>query len=401
MFDEGPPFSSIGAINKSSPWGIQLTRRFFSAFEVFSSPGIMTKSNSRPFALCIVMIWTVFSNSTQEFENRWFMSSWNIRIFDNSFDSRNSLTLSKKISISEKLSRLAQAGPPSWIQHPSSRSLKFVKGNAFRVSESTGMIRPSRLCPVVLRLSMRLLSCNNFQTGVFLSASQILWRSANDKPHQGARRIDNHATRSLSEVSARIRARRSIISGREVSESISSAWNFIFLSRNSFIIDFKWFRALTRIAMVLSGCFFWRDKIKLAISAASLSTGRTKTSEWVVSVCSALERENFMAPKYWSFLFGKINPKHSFIQSTIGFFDRKLVRSRRGSKWIWPRPSFFVLRNNPTSASRNLYIDCMGSPTINMVRPSPGIQPEVSFINRSYCLNEISWYSSTRICWIL
>ena len=117
------------------------------------------------------------------------------------------------------------------------------------------MIRPSRLCPVVLRLSMRLLSCNNFQTGVFLSASQILWRSANDKPHQGARRIDNHATRSLSEVSARIRARRSIISGREVSESISSAWNFIFLSRNSFIIDFKWFRALTRIAMVLSGCF--------------------------------------------------------------------------------------------------------------------------------------------------
>ena len=29
MCDEGPPFSSIGAINKSSPWGIQLTRRFF------------------------------------------------------------------------------------------------------------------------------------------------------------------------------------------------------------------------------------------------------------------------------------------------------------------------------------------------------------------------------------
>ena len=187
---------------------------------------------------------------------------------------------------------------------------------------------------------------------------QILCRSSKESPHQGARRIDNHATRSLNEVSARIRARRSIISGRDVRGSISSARNFIFLMRNCFMISVRWFRALTSMAMDLSGYLLCRDKTNCDTSIASLfidesSTGCNDTPDSIIFVCSALEDEYVIAPKSLLSVLGKTNLKQLLTQSTIGFCDRKLVLSERNLKLMCPMPSSFVFRNRPTSASRN------------------------------------------------
>ena len=43
-------------------------------------------------------------------------------------------------------------------------------------------------------------------------------------------------------------------------------------------------------------------------------------------------------------------------------------------------------------------MDCIGSPTRNNVRPSPGDQSCVSVSSRSYWSRDVSWNSSTRMC---
>ena len=43
-------------------------------------------------------------------------------------------------------------------------------------------------------------------------------------------------------------------------------------------------------------------------------------------------------------------------------------------------------------------MDCIGSPTTNTVRPSPGVQPAVSAASRFHWLRDVSWNSSTSTC---
>ena len=80
------------------------------------------------------------------------------------------------------------------------------------------------------------------------------------------------------------------------------------------MISVRWFRALTSMAMDLSGYLLCRDKTNCVTSVASFfidesSTGCNETPDSIIFVCSALEGEYVIAPKSLLLLLGKTNFK--------------------------------------------------------------------------------------------
>ncbi len=90
----------------------------------------------------------------------------------------------------------------------------------------------------------------------------------------------------------------------------------------------------------------------------------------------------------------RIPVNRAFVTSTSGPTERKFVpSSTRLHLSASPPAARTASSNTSTTAPRNLYIDCLGSPTKNRLLPygSPVIREMISS-----CSLLVSWYSSTR-----
>ncbi len=154
--------------------------------------------------------------------------------------------------------------------------------------------------------------------------------------------------------------------------------------------------------MLAAGCMARRFVTTRTMPCASpaMSPGRTRCR--CTAPGKAAERAATLGTKATALVRGsstrgKLRANTALFQCTTCGALRKLRYSVSASSGTAPMPSWRAPRKLPTSASRKPYMDCIGSPTTNRVRPSPASQPAVSCASRRVCSREVSWNSSTRM----
>ena len=165
-----PVFFLTGASRRSSPLSSHIRSLFSSFLWSLPAPGMTTWSNSRPFALCMVISWTFAPIAPLSGERSVSMRA--SMLFSGSTPPATliELTMSRNAPASfMEDSSVTQAGPPSSTHIPSRRSLSPTlprRRMALFIFSYTG--RSRALAPSPSRDS-RLSSPNSAGTGLVLS----------------------------------------------------------------------------------------------------------------------------------------------------------------------------------------------------------------------------------------